>query len=266
MPRKKTKSTQSTNRPLKTVSFLEKSQVGISLTSQAVENLNEIVEFTGLSKSGVIEGLVTGNLAIASQIAKKTISIESDSQDNPENITTKIQVVDGAVPKENQPEIAKSSKSSQGEEQGQSTALIELKEKIKEHKANYQALKKYAQEQEALVKKLIKQVESQTDLESNEDRQKIEQLEAQLNQELEQLKQQLADREIGQKTTAESLANSEAKIQELERQLSTQQNSDNTLQNQLAEKEAALAQLQHQLDEKQSEVDSLNQVQSQLAD
>ncbi|MEN9870702.1 MAG: hypothetical protein RLZZ171_1690, partial [Cyanobacteriota bacterium] len=254
MPRKKTKSTKSTSRPLKTVSFLEKSQVGVSLTSQAVENLNEIVESTGLSKSGVIEGLVTGNLAIASQIAKKTISIESDSNDDSENITTKIQVVDGAVTREIQPETAKSS---EGEEEGQSAALIELKEKIKEHKANYQALKKYAQEQEALVKKLIKQVESQTALESNEEQQKIEQLEAQFNQELDQLKQQLAEQEAGQKTTAESLATSEAKIQELERQLSTQQDSDNRLQGQLAEKESALAQLQNQLDEKQAEVDSL---------
>lgn len=197
MPRKKTKSTksQSTNRPRKTVSFLEKSQVGISLTPQAVKNLSEIVESTGLSKSEVVESLVTGNLAIASEIAAKTISIESDNNDDPENIATKIQVLDTNAPSENQPQIEKSSEN----EQGKSPALLELKEKIKEHKANYQALKKYAEEQEALVKKLIAQIESQKGQASNEDRQNIEQLEAQFNQELNQLKQQLAEREAGQK-------------------------------------------------------------------
>ena len=67
MPRKKTKSTKPASKPTQTTSFLEKSQVGISLSGQALKNLNTIVASTGLSKSKVFEGLVTGSLAIASQ-------------------------------------------------------------------------------------------------------------------------------------------------------------------------------------------------------
>ena len=92
MPRKKTKTKSSKfgNRPRKTTSFLEKSQVGISLTSEAVQNLNEIVTETGLSKSKVVEALVTGSLAIASDTAEKTISIKPE----PDDSTTKIKVLD----------------------------------------------------------------------------------------------------------------------------------------------------------------------------
>ncbi|MEL6910035.1 MAG: hypothetical protein AAFO85_07485, partial [Cyanobacteria bacterium J06598_4] len=144
MPRKKTKSTKSNARPRKTTSFSDKSQVGVSLSAQAVKNLNEIVESTGLSKSGVVEGLVTGNLAIASQLAEKTISIASENGEDANQTETKIQVVDGVAPTATPTE-----KPTEGGDTGKSAVLLELKEKIKEHKASYQALKKHAQEQES---------------------------------------------------------------------------------------------------------------------
>ena len=84
-------------------------------------------------------------------------------------------------------------------EEVKTAALRELEAKIKEHKANYQSLKKYAQEQEALVKQRIKQVEEQKEVESSSEQQQIEQLKQEFNQELEQLKQQLSDRETTQK-------------------------------------------------------------------
>ena len=132
MPRKKPKSIKSGNRPLKTASFLEKSQIGISLTAQALKNLNEIVASTGLSKSKIFEDLITGNLAIASQVAEKTISIETKNEDDSSENITQIQIVEGIVSTENQQQSTP--ESSDEKERIDSTTLAELKEKIKEHK------------------------------------------------------------------------------------------------------------------------------------
>ena len=188
MPRKKTKSNKSANRPRKTTSFLEKSQVGISLTAEALKNLNEIVEETGLSKSGIFEGLVTGNLAIASQGAEKTISIESGGDNSQPASAAKIQISEGAVSTSGQ-EVSTQESVSEAE----SEVLAELKQKIKEHKASYEALKKYAKEQEALAKKLTKQVEEQ-DSKSAENKQKSDSAQ-QSEQEIEQLQQQLSQKQ-----------------------------------------------------------------------
>ncbi len=238
MPRKKTKSTKAGTKPQNTTSYLEKSQVGISLSAQAFKNLNQIVESTGLSKSKVFEGLVTGNLAIASQVAEKTISINTEDlgngDDSAANAVPKIEITEGA-------NLGTSlEKPIETKDQVESAVLSELKTKIKEHKADYQSLKKHAQEQEALVKKLVKQVEEQKDIESQKTKQEQSEIEAEL------------------KTTQETLVASEAKVQELEQQLSTQQNSDHELQSKIAEKEGALTQLQQQLDAKQGELDSAN--------
>ncbi|MGL4883378.1 MAG: hypothetical protein ACRC8K_20300, partial [Waterburya sp.] len=151
MVRKKTKSAA---RPPKKTSFLEKSQLGISLSQLALSNLNEIVEGTGLTKSKIIEDLVTGNLAIASQRAEKTISIESTEVDenSPDNSEIKIQILDGITASTNQQEAVKSSEQVNTAEE--SSILAEFKAKIQEHKAEYQALKKRSQEQEALITKL----------------------------------------------------------------------------------------------------------------
>lgn len=61
--------------------ILDKKQVGVSLTVDAVDSLNAIVEKTGLSKSKLIEGLVTGEIAIASSLADRTIAIEAENID-----------------------------------------------------------------------------------------------------------------------------------------------------------------------------------------
>ena len=216
MPRKKTKSNKSGNRPRKTTSFLEKSQVGISLTAEALKNLNEIVEETGLSKSGIFEGLVTGNLAIASQVAEKTISIEPGDDNSQPASAAKIQILEGAVSTETQEESTQDSAS-----EADSEVLAELKNKIQEHKASYEALKKYAKEQEALAEKLTKQVEEQ-DSKSEENNQKSDSAQ-QLEQEIEQLQQQLSEKEEA--------------LTQLQQQLEEANNNYQQAQQQISEKE-----------------------------
>ena len=234
MPRKKTKSS---NRAPKKTSFLEKSQVGISLSSEAVKNLNEIVTETGLSKSKVVEGLVTGNLAIASQVAAKTISIESDeNKDSSKKLTTKIQVLDGAV--SDRDRESNISPTSPDETSDEAKNLAELKAKIKEHKADYQSLKQHAKEQEARVKELSKQLENQQAQAKEQDDNSQSDAVEKLEREIEQLKQQLSQQQTDNAAKEEIIEADVVKI---------------------TEKDEALSQLQQQLDTANGDRDNAQQ-------
>ena len=243
MPRKKNKSS---SRPLKKTSFLEKSQVGISLTSQAVANLNKIVEETGLSKSKVVESLVTGDLAIASQAAEQTIAIAPEESDDDSNqvVADKIELVEGMATEAESP-TSSSAKTESG-------VLAELKAKIQEHKNSFKALKNHSQEQEALVKQLEQQLAEKDDHDAkgNNDAQA----------EITELKQQLS----------QQTADGKAELEKLEQQLTTQQANDSSLQQQLTEKESALTQLQQELEQAKSATEQANgdreKVQSQLTE
>ena len=152
MPRKKTKSS---TRPRKKTSFLEKSQVGISITSQAFQNLNEIVAETGLSKSKVVEGLVLGDLAIASNTAEKTISIESDPSGDTEANASKISLVEGMVALESNGVATTELSPVEDRDRKELQNLEELKQKLQEHKTKYQALKASLKKKDSLLSLIL---------------------------------------------------------------------------------------------------------------
>ncbi|MEM8827815.1 MAG: hypothetical protein AAGE96_00475, partial [Cyanobacteria bacterium P01_G01_bin.19] len=248
MPRKKAKST---SRKRKTTSFLEKSQVGISLTSQAFQNLNEIVEGTGLSKSKVVEGLVTGNIAIASKIADKVISIESNlDNESSDSLNTKIQILDGSVAEENQSLNQESStKSSLKEEPGD---IAELEKNIQEHENKYQSLSQSFQEKEDLIKKLERQLQEQKAAQKTQETQENSSL-----AEIDSLKQQLSETKEKTKSAEQTAEAYKTKIEELEQQLNDTVKEKENLSQQSGEKEEALSQLQQQLSERENEVESI---------
>ena len=90
--------------PAKKTTILNKKQVGVSLTSNAVINIEKMAKETGLSRSKLIESLVTGAIAISSQNAEKTIAIKTDAEAN-----SNINIIEGIA--ESQTAIAQTDKS-----------------------------------------------------------------------------------------------------------------------------------------------------------
>ena len=76
--------------PARSTTIHNKKQVGISLPTNAVNNIELMAKETGLSRSKLIESLVTGAIAISSQNAEKTITIQTDTEDNTETKNIKI--------------------------------------------------------------------------------------------------------------------------------------------------------------------------------
>ncbi|NEO92478.1 MAG: hypothetical protein F6K56_20460, partial [Moorea sp. SIO3G5] len=193
-----------------------KSKVGISLTPTGIGLLTQMAQNTGLSRSELIERIARGNIAIACQEAKMTITLENPpeaKETSPNNgatkSQTKIQVIEGEQPL--QADVSEPGGSGVSQEdyqslqqkaQQQANLIEDLQQKLAQQKSetaeqtqSYQSLQQQAQEQGNLVKKLQKQLADQKS-ETAEQTQSYQSLQQQAQEQgnlVKKLQKQLAD-------------------------------------------------------------------------
>ena len=188
-----------------TKSSVSKSKLGITLTSGALETLSKIAKETGLSKSELVESVAKGSIAIASNSANTTITLDT----GPEN-GTKISVVNG-------------DKQSQGDSP---TVLAE----------DYDTLKQQAGEMSNLVEQLKQQLAEQKSLASEKasSSQELQQQLSEKDNQISELQNQLSEEQS-------NLSQSRESNQSLQKEFEAKSNQLSEMESKLVEQESLLA-------------------------
>jgi hypothetical protein len=175
----------------------EKSELGISLTSTALKNLNRITKETELSKSQLIEALVKGKIAIASPSAMQTLTFENTADNNNPEQThqAKIKILNSLISSQ---EKNRHTDSIEAEKvlREQSNLIEKLKQKlIEQEKLTVEYKEKYINiiEENTLLTEQIKNQQNWVLHRENQFKQDQQQAQAQ-NRKNNDLQEQLADK------------------------------------------------------------------------
>lgn len=187
-----------------------KSTVSVSLTRTANETLNAIALRSGLSKSALLESVLTGSFSINNQGAEKVINLAINHVDDVEN-SQNHQVIDVIEADQNEP--ISSEKQQENHQSAEANEIV--KREIERYQQQIEELEKNINKQQDLVVKITKENKL-------------------LEEELEKKNQQIEGK------AKQEEDNNSNQTKEIESKLLTQEKTIKSLEDQLQQKQQLL--------------------------
>jgi chromosome segregation ATPase len=251
MARKKRQPVAKTN-----TTILDKKQLGISLSGNAVDNLNIMVEKTGIPKSQLIERLITGEMGLFSSSATQTITLETNNfTEKAQNIEVQSDKIsslpDRSVTKNSVTEVT-------NDDEG-NHAIEQLESQLATQKANYQNLAENSSQE---IKKLELQLQEQQEkmARSERDRAKKDDRDNSLTEKIKEQETVIANLE-------NQITNYHQQEQALQEKLDTTTQENNQIKQELETANQQCQELQKVVTNVEQQSTALqNQLQQQITD